>query len=356
MRETAAKAKSRSTYADPIFDIEDNDNGINSLFLVALTPKYKEDYILVSQVISKLKLEKVTEPRFVNGGDQKYINLLCGVGEHSSTCPCSWCSLPAKSFRKRLKYDVRTWGGLRRLHLDLVAAGPRAEAKFFGSVKNWPLLPYADEKTVLETVMLPQLHFLLQALNHIWKGLAKAWKLAIGGRANPAKDFAISVHAVSTSYHGKAFAGNECRRLLKNLDKLALAVPVDLAPYVTCLSNLNKIVTSCFSVLGPQGTEYLNELDAFYHSAVSLVDLSFTPTLHGITAHVKDFFAIHGTEFGLGLYTEQAGEAVHYDFENTVYNAAFKRPECHPEYGPLLLRAVAGYNATHLRPRAGPAN
>ena len=308
MRERAARESSRSTYADPIFDIEDNDNGINSLFVVALVPKYKEDYLLVSQVISKLHLENVTEPRFVNGGDQKYINLICGVGEHSSTCPCSWCSLPVKAFRQRLSYEARTWGDLRRLNAALVAAGPQAEAKDFSSVKNRPLLPYADEKKVLETVMLPQLHFLLQALNHIWKGMAKAWKLVPGAEANPATQFAISVHAVSTSYHGKAFAGNECRRLLKNLDKLAEKVPEELTPFVTCLSDLNNIVASCFSVLGPEGTEYINHLEAFYKSAVDLADVSFTPTLHAIVEHVRDFFEIHGTEFGLGLYTEQAGQ------------------------------------------------
>ena len=150
--------------------------------------------------------------------------------------------------------------------------------------------------------MLPQLHFLLQALNHIWKGLARAWKLAVGTGADPAKDFAISVHAVSTSYHGKAFAGNECRRLLKKVGKLAEAVPEELIPFVTCLSDLNNVVASCFSVLGPEGTEYINVLEAFYNSAVNLVDVSFTPTLHGIVEHVRDFFEIHGTEFGLGLY------------------------------------------------------
>ena len=127
-----------------------------------------------------------------------------------------------------------------------------------------------------------------------------------------------------------------------------------VAPYIRCLNDLNNVVTSCFSVLGPEGTKYLDELEAFYLSAVNLVDVTFTPTLHGIVEHVADFFDIWGTEFGLGLYGEQAGESVHYDFEDTVYTAAFKRPESHPEFGEKLLRAVAKYNSLHLNPRLGP--
>ena len=84
--------------------------------------------------------------------------------------------------------------------------------------------------------------------------------------------------------------------------------------------------------------------------------MSFTPTLHGIVEHVADHFEVFGTEFGLGLYGEQAGESVHFDFEDRIYTSAYKRPQCHPEYGPLLLRAVAAYNAIHLNARPSSAD
>ena len=354
VRELLAKPKAPSKYADGPFLVDNNDNGINALFIIAMVPKCKEDYLLVSQVIDLLKLQNLREPRWISGGDQKYINLICGVGEHSSHCPCSWCSLPKTGFRMRLPYELRTWGHLRRCNEALLAAGPKAQPKDFFSVKNRPMMPFEDDKLVIEGVVPCELHYLLRSFNHLWNSLSIAWKDTVDTTVDLAAQFAISVNAVSNSYRGHDFNGNACRRLLKNLDKLAVAAPPELAPYIKCLSDLNAVVTSCFSVAGPQGTKYIDELEAFYKSAIDLVDVSFTPTLHGVVEHVADFFNIWGTEFGLGLYGEQAGESVHYDFESTIYTSAYKRPESHPEFGPKLLRAVAAYNSLHLnaRPRA----
>ena len=349
LRKLLAEGKARATYADGPFLVDDNDNGINALFIAALVPKCKEDYLLVSQVIKKLKVERLRERRWVSGGDQKYTNLVCGIGEHSSTFPCSWCELAASCFRDRLEYILRTFGGIRRCNAARLAArGRMADPKFHLSVKHDPALPCKDEEKVIEKVVPPELHYLLRAFNHIWDGLGEAWQLAINAAENPATQFAISVNAVPSSYHGGDFKGDGCRRLLKSLDKLEAAVPSSMgAPFIRCLRDLDKVVVSCFSVAGP-GTGYLDDLEAFYQSASALPGVSFTPTIHGIVSHIKDFFEIWGTEFGLGLYGEQAGESVHYDFENRIYTNAYKRPESHPEFGPLLLRAVAHYNAIHL--------
>ena len=236
------------------------------------------------------------------------------------------------------------------------AAGLRAEPRDY-LIKHEPALPCKDEKKVIECVVPPELHFLLRALNHIWKGLGQARKLAIGTTEDPATKFAIAVNAVPSTYHGQDFQGDACRRLLKSLKRLAIAAPPELAPYIKCLADLKDMAISCFSVAGPEGTQYMDNLDTFYESATALFDVSFTRTFHGIVEHVKDFFEIFGTDFGLGLYDEQAGEAVHFDFENRIYTNAYKRPQSHPEFGPLLLRAVAHYNAIHLNAmqRATPA-
>ena len=359
LRKLLAEGKARATYADGPFLVDDNDNGINALFIVAICPKCKEDYLLVSQIIKLLKLENLRERRWISGGDQKYVNLIVGIGEHSSTYPCGWCDLAASAFRDRLEYILRTFGAIRRCNAARQAArGRRAEPRFHLSVKHDPALPCKDEEKVIEKVVPPELHYLLRALNHIWDGLGMAWQKAIDAAENPATQFAISVNAVPASYHGQDFKGNECRRLLKSLDKLEAAVPPSMgAPFLKCLRDLDRLVGSCFSVAGPP-PDYLDHLEAFYQSASALNDVTFTPTIHGIVEHVKDFFEIWGTEFGLGLYGEQTGESVHYDFENRIYTQAYKRPECHPEFGPLLLRATAHYNAIHLNAvsRATPAD
>ena len=350
VRELLAQGKARSTYADGPFLVDDNDNGINALFIVALVPKCKEDYLLVSQVIRLLKLENLREQRWVSSGDQKYVNLVCGVGEHSSTYPCSWCNCPKAGFRERLEYIRRTFGMIRCCNAAREAAGPNADPKFFMSIKKDPALPCKDEEEVISRVVVPELHFVLRAFNHIWDCLSHAWKIAEDTDEDYAAQFAISVNAVAASYKGHDFKGNECRRLLKCVDHLADVTPPELAPYTKCLSRLDEVVEDCFRVAGPS-PQYLDKLEAFYESCVALDDLSFTPTLHGIVEHVADHFEVFGTEFGLGLYGEQAGESVHYDFESRIYTSAYKRPQCHPEFGPLLLRAVAAYNAIHLNAR-----
>ena len=105
-------------------------------------------------------------------------------------------------------------------------------------------------------------------------------------------------------------------------------------------------MSKCFGVVGPKDDSYLKDLEDFKNSAEKIgVD---TQTIHSIVYHVKIWFERNGKEFGLGLYSEQAGEAVHYDFEDRVYTAAYKRIETHPQYGVKLLQAVAVYNSEHI--------
>ena len=105
-------------------------------------------------------------------------------------------------------------------------------------------------------------------------------------------------------------------------------------------------MSKCFGVVGPKDDSYLKDLEDFKNSAEKIgVD---TQTIHSIVYHVKIWFERNGKEFGLGLYSEQAGEGVHYDFEDRVYTAAYKRIETHPQYGVKLLQAVAVYNSEHI--------
>ena len=116
-------------------------------------------------------------------------------------------------------------------------------------------------------------------------------KHGINATKNPAWQFAISVNPVSSTYHGQDFKGDACCRLLKSIDKLEAVVPPTMGlPFVKCLRDLNTVVVSCFSVAGPEGTQYMDNLDTFYESATALFDVSFTRTFHGIVEHVKDFF------------------------------------------------------------------
>lgn len=55
------------------------------------------------------------------------------------------------------------------------------------------------------------------------------------------------------SYQGDIFEGNQCRKLLKEADKLQdpeiyeLAGPFRLQPYIAAFKAMNKIVEKCFA-------------------------------------------------------------------------------------------------------------
>ena len=162
IRRLLAEGKARATYAEGPFLVDNNDNGINALFIVAIVPKCKEDYKLISQVIQLLKLQNLRKQHWISGGDQKYVNLVCGVREHSSTFPCSWCDLAASAFQDRLAFNLRTFGCIPCCNADRLASHRhRAEPKYHLSVEEDPALSCEDEKRVIECVISPELHFLL---------------------------------------------------------------------------------------------------------------------------------------------------------------------------------------------------
>ena len=187
---------------------------------------------------------------------------------------------------------------------------------------------------------------MLRSFNKIWQQMAPLWADLSVDDDDPAKTFAVRLNVVAASYHGGDFKGPGTKKLLSSLDKLEEVLPEELSEYLVCFKPLSKIVSKCFAVVGPTDDSYLKDLEDFQKSAKKLgVD---TPTIHSIVYHVKNWFERNGTEFGLGLYSEQAGEAVHYDFEDRVYTAAYKRIETHPQYGVKLLEAIAVYNSEHI--------
>ena len=212
---------------------------------------------------------------------------------------------------------------------------------------NCPLLPFEDDVYVIIGVPPPELHLLLRSFNKLWKAMAAEWSRIMGTCEDLASSFAISINAVPSSYMGHDFVGNKCLFLLKNLDKLAKQLPKELHCYVDCFNALYDVVKSCFSVSGPVDNGYLKDIERFI-DRFSAVDVVNTPSIHCVCEHIKDFYELNGTTYGLGLLGEQSGESVHYDFEDQVYVYAYKRPETHPQHGVKLWEATAKYNSNHI--------
>ena len=97
---------------------------------------------------------------------------------------------------------------------------------------------------VLEKCPPPALHLKL-SLNHILVELTKVWP--------PLLDWLKSLHIILEPYHGgSTLEGNECNKVLKNLDSLAEVIPSQFSLFFATLMSFRDVISSCFGfVLDP---------------------------------------------------------------------------------------------------------
>lgn len=141
--------------------------------------------------------------------------------------------------------------------------------------------------------------------------------------------------------YGGTFDGNSCRRLLRGTDVLDSMVNLEGKKFVRAFRELDLVVKSCFGEKLESG--YEENIFNFKKSYLDL-EIPVTPKIHAIFYHVIDFCSTVGD--GLGRYSEQASESVHYSFSSEWRN--FKVTRSHPEYISRLLRAVNVYNTNHI--------
>ena len=168
---------------------------------------------------------------------------------------------------------------------------------------------------------------LVDSLTEVWSG-CEAWIQA----CNVVKD----------DYHGGAFEGNECRKLLKNVAKLRSIIPEQFIGYADTLEKIDKVVKACYGTqLLPS---YKEDIVDFRNSYLDL-GISVTPKVHGVMFHVEEYCSAVG--MGLGPWSEQCSEAIHHDFLTVWKNFKIKKMD-HKDYGTNLLKAVRMYNGKHV--------
>ena len=99
----------------------------------------------------------------------------------------------------------------------------------------------------------------------------------------------------------------------KNFDDLQFAESLSAhkaIPIIHILQRFNKAVESCFgNKLCPNYQEKIQELKASFLST----NLNTTPKVHVVFYHIEHF--IQRKECSLGIYSEQATEALHHNFQ-----------------------------------------
>ena len=130
---------------------------------------------------------------------------------------------------------------------------------------------------------------------------------------------------MSKSYHGRVFEGGACRKLQLKSGHLAsheYLEDVENKNQVIAISNtlqaMNRLVDACFcnDLKGNVGI-LLDEFALLYKS----LNMTTTLKVHVLMEHLIPNLANLGGK-GMGLTSEQVGEAIHHKFEN--YWARYK--------------------------------
>ncbi len=309
------------------------DSSVKRLFIIGLIPDIPENYENMEIIFNELKIHQV---KFIIATDLKLANIILGLSAHGAVHSCSWCEANSREWSKG--GNLRSLGRIRECFQRFCNSGANLKnAQHFLNCIHLPLLLLDDTTLVLDIIPPPELHLLLGAFNHLYDGLEEDWK--------GASEWTKKCNVQKVAWRGRDgkghFQGNECRKLLKNLDLLDGMTNLPQKKFVRALRALNKVVTGCFGEVLSQ--TYLSDIEEF-KTAFLDTQLSVTPKLHAIFTHVPQF--CQKENHGLGLYSEQAGESAHHDF--TVFWERYKVPHQHQQFGERLAKAVVAYNSRHI--------
>lgn len=224
----------------------------------------------------------------------------------------------------KLKRISSTGGDLRR-------------SKYFENAVHEPLFFPDEPKLVLELIPPMELHLLLGVVNHLFKGLTKLYP--------GAAEWPLKLHIKMEDYHGGEFVGNDCRKLLKNVNILNELLEdenlIELKCFSKAFETFKEVVDGCF---GSTICSNIFQKIENFKEAYLTTKVSITPKAHAIFHHVPEFLEMKGC--GLGVYSEQSTETLHSDFKSQW--SRFKIIKGHPKYEENLFNCVVDYNSKHM--------
>ena len=206
--------------------------------LVAVAEELPETYENVCQIWWLIQVDRV---KAIVACDLKLANILCGLQAHSSSHSCSWYRIDFTNLEKA--GALRTLGSLRESYKSFLSAGSNlAKAKHTANVVHPPILSGANDTLILDILPPPELHLLLGVVNHIFQKMKSVWPNA--------EKWPASLNMKLGPYHGDMFEGNDCRKLLRNVDELQQLAEAESAfqvfGFIKALRKFDAVVKSCF--------------------------------------------------------------------------------------------------------------
>ena len=144
-------------------------------------------------------------------------------------------------------------------------------AKDFDNTIQPPLINMEDSRLIVDIIPPTELHLLLGIVNHLFKNLSEHWPRA--------KQWPALLHIQLQPHHRGQFAGNECHKLLQNVDILQRlaekACAYEAQGFIKTFRNFRDNVSSCFGKsLEGDFKEKIEEFkDSFLFLPVTVIDM-----------------------------------------------------------------------------------
>ena len=154
-------------------------------------------------------------------------------------------------------------------------------AKDFGNVIHPSVFADNVDNSTLVVLLVPppELHLLLGPVNVLYDELTKVWP-AVG------ESWSEKLHIKREEYHRGQFNGNDCRKLLKNVQLLKDCCPEKYGKFLEAFSGFNEVVTACYGTdLAPDYKQKINHFKSTYRK----LGISTTPKVHAVFYHIIEF-------------------------------------------------------------------
>ena len=316
--------------------------GRKKIHIIAIAPKTPENSVNLQIFYDMVGVNHLD---YKQTGDFKALNILTGLMSCSSLHGCCYCEASRTSSQwSDGGARLRTAGNIldNVAKLKMLSDGDRSKAK--GVSANCVETPIIfdenddPESSVLMKCPPPALHLKL-SLNHLLKELSKVWA--------PVLDWLTSKHIVLEPYFGgQTLEGNDCNKVLKNLDSLMEVLPSKFSSFMDTLLAFRDVNDSCFGfILDPFYKQILAKFTDSYKKLREQFGISITNKIHVICTHLEVFFNLVGR--GLGEFSEQETENAHSSFDSMLDRYRVKDIQS-DVYHTQYFKAVMNFNANNV--------
>jgi len=306
-------------------------SGVNKIFILAAAPKVSETYQNCKIFLDKVLTDNVS---YHFAADLKMTNICLGIMTHAALHPCPYCEGTKNKFEEHA--PCRTLDSISENHEKWMnESGKKTTLKHYYNCSNRPLLKSHELSTpTLDIVPPPTLHIKLGIVNKLYDELKKKYPTL--------DDWPKALFIIKEEYHGQCFEGNECSKLLKNLDMLCNMLPEELQPFHDCFVALQDAMEACF---GFTLDSSYKEKVAHFANCYSNLNLSVTTKVHVLIRHVPEFIDRH--QKPLGHFCEQVVEQCHSKF-NKLFNSYKIKDVNHTNYMRNFFNAIMHFNSYHV--------